>query len=450
MMIERGIQRFEEGVVLAVIMFCIVRCQFSDDSFSSRWCPVVLQPNNTVQCTCSEILEIRCRDLQAVPEFVPDERTYMAIYMGQQRVSKLLENSFRGLSVKKVVLNLNPVGDVFASKAFVGLETVLEELELGGCGIRHLSIDLIAGMVELRRLHLWRNRIEKIPVRFFRDAVHLVDLVLWGNLITEIADDAFEGLRSIRRIDLDRNRISVLNRNAFRRLRTLEALYLGENNVVSLNADTFSHLSNLKVLNIDHNGMGYIYARAFNGLDRLLSLSLNDNRISYLPDDIFSNLYNLTVLSLQGNLLENVWSRTFNGLWSLQTLNLSRNRLSNLPPGVFRQSSRLARLGLDDNRLETIQRCVLSGETRLKSVSLLGNPVSCECRLAWLSQEPDSEYSSFGSTGYSVWGSCRHQPHHQRQKEGGVEGSLKAIRTLRNDVHYQDASCVTVLYDCQD
>lgn len=449
MMTVRRIQRCVEGSVFAVVMLCIVRCQFSDDDFSSRWCPVVLRPNDTVQCTCSEILEIRCRDLQAVPEFVPDDRTYTAIYMGQQRVSKLLENSFRGLSVRKVVLSLNPVGDVFASKAFLGLETVLEELELGGCGIRHLSVDLIAGMMELQRLHLWRNRIEKIPVRFFRDAAKLVDLVLWGNLITEIGDDAFEGLRSIRRIDLDRNRISVLNRNAFRRLRTLEALYLGENSIVSLHADTFSHLSNLKVLNIDHNGMGYIYPRAFNGIDRLLSLSLNDNRISFLPDGIFSNLCNLTVLSLQGNQLENIWSRTFNGLWSLQTLNLSRNRLSSLPPGVFRQSTLLARLGLDENRLETIQRCVLSGETRLKSISLLGNPVSCECRLTWLSQESGLEY---GAGGYSVWGSCRHQNSHQQsQQEVGAEGStLKAIRALRNDVYYHDASCVTVLYDCQD
>lgn len=406
--LQRNVGR--DIIVIIVTLYCHSQSSSVNHNIlvSDELCPFLVHENRTVYCYCNQMKEIYCRHLLRIPRFAKNKKIYSAIYMDRQNIYELLQESFNHLSVKKIVLTLNPIGDRISAKAFSGLETILEELEIASCGIEYLPLGFLNSMVELRRLFLWRNRIERIPSRFFKDNSNLLDLILWGNNIEEIENDSFQGLSSIKKIDLDRNKISVINRNAFRKLSTLEALYIGENNIMTLHSDTFYHLANLKVLNIDHNQITFIYPKAFHGLNQLVSLDLDDNRISLLPDNIFSNLHNLTILSLKSNQLQHVWSKTFNGLWSLQTLNLSRNKLSNLQGGVFRQSSRLIHLGLDGNRLKTIERCVLSNETKLRTLSLIGNPIFCECNFAWVVQGTTNgnfEYS-FREKQLHLWGSC--------------------------------------------
>ena len=81
------------------------------------------------------------------------------------------------------------------------------------------------------RLHLWGNRLREFPVRFFRAAANLRELLLWDNELTALHSDTFAGLWNLRRLDLDRNFISELHRDAFRNLIELRTLHVAHNRV---------------------------------------------------------------------------------------------------------------------------------------------------------------------------------------------------------------------------
>jgi len=101
---------------------------------------------------------------------------------------------------------------------------------------------------------------------------------------------------------------------------------------------------------------------------------------SFIPDHVFGELRNLTSLDLSSNKLDHVWPRTFTGLRSLVLLHLGDNRLTDVPDGVLRHSPRLRRLVLDGNLLTTLRQCVVARRTRLAVLSLVGNPVHCDCQ----------------------------------------------------------------------
>ena len=147
----------------------------------------------------------------------------------------------------------------------------------------------------------------------------------------------------------------------------------------------------------------FLYDRAFDGLHNLISLSLANNRINYLPENVFSPLVNLSDLTLQNNRLEFVWPRTFVGLKSLKRLRLAGNRLSSLPEAALRHSPALRYLDLTDNDFRSLERCAFSvTSSALRTLSIVGNPVVCNCSLAWLA----AEQSELGGRRV-VWGTCR-------------------------------------------
>jgi len=96
--------------------------------------------------------------------------------------------------IVKLVLNHNGLGDRVRAGALDGQGTSLGELQLAGCGITSLPARLLAGMDALVTLHLWGNRLRQFPVRFFRDAANLRELMLWSNELAELDSDTLAGL----------------------------------------------------------------------------------------------------------------------------------------------------------------------------------------------------------------------------------------------------------------
>jgi Leucine rich repeat len=181
-------------------------------------------------------------------------------------------------------------------------------------------------------------------------------------------------------------------------------------------------------------------------------LALNDNRISIIPDNLFLRMENLTQLLLHNNAVQYVWPRTFAGLRSLTRLQLAGNRLGQLPDGMLRHSPHLRHLDLDGNQLKTFGRCALPlpprrtalsrgsssggsgsrtsssstsgpataapaevGGSRMKFLSLIGNPMICDCQLTWLvefqqqtSMNSDNEVWPTGPLWPTIRGTCHY------------------------------------------
>jgi len=365
----------------------------------NRDCSLQAKSNGSGHCACTALLDIHCKGLDSIPEFLDTGMTFNGIYMANQAISDVPQGIFAYIRVNKIVLNFNPIGDKLSDNALRGLERILRELYVGDCGIRSLPVGMLNGMEELRHLHLWANQITAIPTTFFKDCTNLQELILWGNQLREIDENSLAGLWKLRKLDLDRNLITDLRKDAFRHLSELEAIHLGENLITTLSSDTFSFTKNLKILNLDGNRITHIYPKAFDGLGNLLSLALDQNNITYFAAPILDNLRNLTTLNLQKNRLEAIWPRTFGAQRSLVRLNLSNNRLSSLPDDMLKSSPRLRYVYLENNQIATFSRCVMSRRVTPRTVSLLGNPVRCSCDLSWLTDLSESK-------GLTVWGTC--------------------------------------------
>ena len=92
---------------------------------------------------------------------------------------------------------------------------------------------------------------------------------------------------------------------------------------------------------------------------------------------------------LHHNRLHTIWPRTFVALRSLRRLTLASNQLTSLPEAVLRHVTALRHLDLADNHFRSLHRCAFPvSTTSLRTLSVVGNPVTCNCSLAWLGADP--------------------------------------------------------------
>ena len=363
-------------------------------------CPVTVWSNHS-SCECRPMAQIFCTNLDRIPRFERDGKIYLAIYMENQAIREVSNSDFFNLSVKKLSLNYNNLYRIDVN-GFVGLESDLQELQLGECGIRNLPERMIDGMVALKTIHLWGNLIDTVPPSFFYAAPNLETIYLWGNRITTIYDDSFARLWKLKRLDLDRNLITEIPSAAFRHLTRLEVLHLGENKMAAIGPETFKYLTNLKVLNLDRNGIKYVFPNSFEGLDNLVSLDLQRNNIDFIPDGISKDLPSLVTLWLQNNQIAHVWVGIFKGFEHLQTLSLAGNLVTRVPWRLLEDCRKLRYIYIDSNKIKHVNKCIFHKHVKLKTLSMLGNPLKCDCDLSWV--------VDLHQRGTAVWGTCPSAP----------------------------------------
>ena len=96
------------------------------------------------------------------------------------------------------------------------------------------------------------------------------------------------------------------------------------------------------------------------------------------------------------------------------------------PEVALRHSPVLRYLDLGDNKFGSIQRCAFPVSTSaLRTLSIIGNPVVCNCSLAWLAAEP-------GDVGGRrvVWGTCRHVGGLTQSHPDGMDVVIESIVNL--------------------
>ena len=118
----RQLRRFWTSVVhvlFGVIVVCSICCGKIDAAVrrqhrTADLCPVRLRSNNSgATCTCSgsTINEIGCSGgLDAIPEFLPTDRVFRALYISKQNVNELIQGSFTNLQVSYLLIILTPQG----------------------------------------------------------------------------------------------------------------------------------------------------------------------------------------------------------------------------------------------------------------------------------------------------------------------------------------------------
>ena len=164
---------------------------------------------------------------------------------------------------------------------------------------------------------------------------------------------------------------------------TMMKLFLQSNQIYKIQLNTFSGLRRLQELNLNNNQLTGIRHESFTGLERLEILCLQNNLLSQAPS--LTLLTSLKTLDISSNNLTKLLPHTFSDLSHLSDLSINNNQLVNISSDAFLGLTQMQTLRLDSNRLQTLGNdCILRVLKSLSSLSLLRNPLSCDCRQAWL------------------------------------------------------------------
>ncbi len=258
-------------------------------------------------------------------------------------------------SVLVLDLSRNRLAQVPASLA--SLE-VLQTLDLS-----HNEITSLSGSPILRAENLWR-------------------LQLSGNRLSEVGTGLLGGLRALQVLDLSSNLISVVEMGAFDSNEQLSALRLDGNRLTDISG-LFRSLPGLNWLNVSDNAVvNFDYAM----LPRDLHwLDVSHNRIGELGNRRdAANSIRLRVLNASFNRLRQLGPGSVPD--SVETLLVNDNAISQVVPYTFFKKTQLRRVDLTVNELRAIDRNALrlsSEIARLPDFYLGGNPIECDCEMAW-------------------------------------------------------------------
>jgi len=125
-------------------------------------------------------------------------------------------------------------------------------------------------------------------------------------------------------------------------------------------ASLATSLRSARFLDLSANRLSVVHSAAFRPLADLRHLDLSSNQLTRLPSDFSQHLSTVELLNLPSNSISNVEPTSLTGLTRLRHLDLSRNKIQVLP-----------------DALETVLAPV-------ESLDLSGNPLYCNCEMAWL------------------------------------------------------------------
>ncbi|XP_013420228.1 insulin-like growth factor-binding protein complex acid labile subunit [Lingula anatina] len=307
----------------------------------------------------------------------------------------------------------------------------LDTLNLHGNALKDISPDVLRGLTNLKYLELATNKLTSIPAGLFQDLSQLHILTLFHNDLSNLPQNIFAGLRRLRILDLNSNKLTSIPSSMFSGLLNLAEIRLHNNSLTSLPEDAFHGafhgLPSLMLVNLQGNQLKTLPDEIFKTLPEFSTLYVNDNQFTDLG--FVQNIAKLTTLDISNNPLTKqgllklsnqkklkfltmnkigfqltkdifqafkstsiehwdvgdnnigkIESETFTGFESLRELKMYRTRLTYVSPTAFKDCKSLLYVDLSENNIQY----VAPDFGKLSTVVLHGNPLHCNCRLAWL------------------------------------------------------------------
>ncbi|KAH0628742.1 hypothetical protein JD844_010220 [Phrynosoma platyrhinos] len=246
--------------------------------------------------------------------------------------------------------NNNLSSEGLDSSTFSRLKS-LEYLDLSNNNLTQVPAGLPANIVIL---HLGRNSLNFLPPECLSRVKGLQYLLLQGNALTAagVHPDAFSHLRSLHTLHLYNNRLERIPQGLPRRVRSLMLLH---NQITWVGLHDFAGTYALVELNLSYNRLysARIHRLAFRKLRRLETLDISANHLTLLPAGLPSSLQ---VLNLQKNQINSLSPELLANLTMLKELHLAHNRLriGSISPGTWQELYGLKLLDLSYNELSYV------------------------------------------------------------------------------------------------
>ncbi|XP_065335394.1 leucine-rich repeat neuronal protein 1-like [Cloeon dipterum] len=267
-----------------------------------------------------------------------------------------------------------------------GTNSSISYLNLAKNELSTIFSDTFVGLENLETLVLSDNRINYIEDGAFVMLNNLKGLNLDSNMIGSLYEEWFLGLRNLANLSLAHNIIHHVNRNVFRATDRLQRLVLSGNRINGIEPQGFAGLSQLQTLLLDNNLLAVIPNSALQTLGNLRVLRVDMNPINKLQAYSFSELSVKEISASRMSDLRIVDGFSFHNLYNLTTLLMEDNdKLDFIDPEAFTNTTKLAVLNLDNNHLRGLSRQLVDAMPSLR-ISLLNNPLVCDCNYFWVKQ----------------------------------------------------------------
>ncbi|XP_077525540.1 uncharacterized protein LOC144136788 isoform X2 [Amblyomma americanum] len=243
---------------------------------------------------------------------------------------------------------------------------------------------------QIERLKMSQAELRDLKPRSFHNLTRLALLHLDSNEITSLDSEAIADLPRLKKLELGDNKLRRLSAGSLKNLPSLTHLYLERNQLEVIDDGAFEELGALQELELSDNSIEKLTEQSFRGLSHVTRLDLFRNKLTRLEAHVFSAMPQLAELELKYNALSEVDALAFEGLPQLTVLYMSYNRLRVLPAHMFRGAPNLVSVDLSQNQLLTLTWRTVQDLAKIHTesfdMSLTGNKLTCDCRLAWILQ----------------------------------------------------------------
>ncbi|XP_060577937.1 slit homolog 2 protein-like [Ruditapes philippinarum] len=280
-------------------------------------------------------------------------------------------DSFTPMSLLKDIKIRNNIHlNTIDQRTFSGVTDSVEFLEIDNNNLNDkLSLEFLRNenWTVLSHLNIGYNfNLRDLPSEIFSKTPALAYLQCQDIGLTSINKDMFSGLVSLHTLDLAYNNIRTVTPQTFKNSPSLVELRLHDQHTIDY-------------LDIQNN--------AFSGIEtslEMLSLQNNKLNVSQFWMDL-STLTNLLVLEVDNTGIENIPDRAFRNNVKLTNLHIADNKITSLKQETFfGPRDTLQTININRNKIQTVDQCTLSDFPVRPKLTLVGNPLNCNCDLAWL------------------------------------------------------------------
>lgn len=363
----------------------------------------------------------------------------------ENKIENIGQNNFENLKNLRVLnASYNSIKELYED-VFLGLGQ-LQVLDLSVNQIEKVERKVLAQLRNLKELTLDRNRLDSLDWDVFQGLEKLEKLSAKFNFLRVIQPPTSMMMNQIPSIVLQQQQekggeSSILNSNSNSRTKLLPSspswslknvieLDLSWNQLTRVKNHGLAIFSSLKSINLCCNYIHTVEEKAFIPFPagQLIHVNLSQNRLGKIPIDSLEGLESLIELDLSSNgISDTIPSHAFRNLLKLQRLRLSDNPgiisidpdalidninlivfegdyLSNLTEfevGLFNNKPYLEKFSLQFSRISSLPTELFQSPqytSLVSTLSLLGNPLDCNCSsfplFQWIAQQQSSTMSS--------------------------------------------------------
>lgn len=382
-------------LVSVVLMVPLIR---TEDSKEPAICPE--------GCTCLNAMEAKCKGVAEIPNFL-NKSLINSLTIESHNITELNKEHLTDFtSLKQLYINKG-VLEKISPGTFEPVKETITILDFSGNAISEIESNVFANLTNINKIVLNANHLTNIKAESFVNLPKLVNLNIVANHLESMDKDAFKDLPELENLDLYNNHLTEIPFESMAKLHSVKEVTLSFNKIKSIPEKPGVFIPTLQDIYLDSNPIAKlgVFPNISNSLQRL---DLQFTNISEATKETWKYLPELIHLNIGGTLFQQITAGTFDGLSKLQKVLLRDMRVLNfVGPGAFRGVKKATTIDLANcKKLHTIDESAFistevstiflrdSGITyipknllkwsKMKTVSIGGNPINCDCKVAWM------------------------------------------------------------------